>query len=490
MAREAGEAAGRGGRPPRRPARARSCGSTRSRAASWSFDRGLRADPDHRRGDRRRRPPAGLLGGAARRRSHEGDEVYLADGRVRLRVLEASAGEIRCAVEVGGRGRLPPGPEPAGDRGPAAVGRPRRPRLGRLRGRARASTCSRSPSSAAPRTWSRSSGGVRAGGADIPLIAKIEKPQAAENAEEIIAGGAERDHGRPRRPRHRAADRAGADRPEAAARARRARTRSPSITATQMLASMVTSPRPTRAEVTDVANAIYEGTDAVMLSEETAVGEHPVEAVRVMDRIARETEPDLPYGDWLFNRVATERVGRRRAPSPGRPSARPTRSGSRRSSSRPAAAAPRGSSRRTGPGCRCWRSRRASRRCAGCNLLFGVSCVLAEDWTSLRALLDDCARLAKRAGRRPQRRPDRDHRRAARAGARHEPVRDPPGAVTRRPGLPLAARGEHQLGHEKVRHQPLAAVDPDLDNVGRAPGVEVLGGGDQLVAGLARRRTR
>ena len=77
----------------------------------------------------------------------------------------------------------------------------------------------------------------------------------------------------------------------------------PAITATQMLATMVRTERPTRAEVTDVANAIYDGTDAVMLSEETAVGEHPVEAVRVMDRIARVTEPRLPYGEWVFNRV-------------------------------------------------------------------------------------------------------------------------------------------------------------------------------------------
>jgi pyruvate kinase len=77
----------------------------------------------------------------------------------------------------------------------------------------------------------------------------------------------------------------------------------PSITATQMLASMVHEKRPTRAEVTDVANAIYDGTDAVMLSEETAVGQNPVEAVRVMDRIARATEPDLRYGEWLFTRT-------------------------------------------------------------------------------------------------------------------------------------------------------------------------------------------
>src|SRR6201995_5154879 len=70
-----------------------------------------------------------------------------------------------------------------------------------------------------------------------------------------------------------------------------------------MLLSLVNSKRPPRAEVNDVPNAIYDGTDAVMLSEETAVGQHPVEAVQVMDRIARATEPDLPYGEWLFSRT-------------------------------------------------------------------------------------------------------------------------------------------------------------------------------------------
>ncbi len=171
----------------------------------------------------------------------------------------------------------------------------------------------------------------------------------------------------------------------------------PAITATQMLASMVNEKRPTRAEVTDVANAIYDGTDAVMLSEETAVGRNPVEAVRVMDRIARATEPDLPYGDWLFGRTdqATQDVADSVAQGAVGAVYRlglaalvvPTNSG--RTARLVSAHRPEVPVLAISP--RIETVRRL-------NLLFGVTAVLSEHDTEVRGLLDDCAELAAKHG--------------------------------------------------------------------------------------------
>jgi pyruvate kinase len=142
-------------------------------------------------------------------------------------------------------------------------------------------------------------------GADIPIIAKIEKHEALSRLEGILdeADGlmvARGDLG-VEIPLEQV--------PMAQKRIINAANRvgKPVITATQMLLSMVSHSRPSRAEATDVANAILDGTDAVMLSEETAAGKFPVEAVGFLDRVSRVTEADFPYAAWLRGLAASGR---------------------------------------------------------------------------------------------------------------------------------------------------------------------------------------
>jgi len=128
-------------------------------------------------------------------------------------------------------------------------------------------------------------------GADTWVVAKLEKPQAIEHLEEIlsVADGvmvARGDLGVEMPPEQVPAIQKLVIR-------RAAEYRKPVITATQMLESMIENPRPTRAEASDVANAIYDGTDAVMLSAESAAGKYPVEAVRMMAKIVIETESQI-----------------------------------------------------------------------------------------------------------------------------------------------------------------------------------------------------
>ena len=131
------------------------------------------------------------------------------------------------------------------------------------------------------------------GGEDIPVLAKIEKPQAIRNLDEILSVVdaimvARGDLGVEMR-----AERV----PLLQKRIiRECKERNiPVITATQMLESMIHNPRPTRAEASDVANAIIDGTDAVMLSGESAVGAFPVQAVQMLARIARDVEQELEF---------------------------------------------------------------------------------------------------------------------------------------------------------------------------------------------------
>lgn len=140
-------------------------------------------------------------------------------------------------------------------------------------------------------------------GYEQPIVVKLEKPQAIDELDQILelSDGimvARGDLGVEAGP-----ERVPVLQKRIISAANQARI--PVITATQMLESMIHNPRPTRAEASDVANAVFDGSDAVMLSGETAIGQYPIQTVRMMDRIVREAET-LSIGDYRRPPSATK----------------------------------------------------------------------------------------------------------------------------------------------------------------------------------------
>jgi pyruvate kinase len=231
-----------------------------------------------------------------------GDRIFLADGSIELLVNEISKDEIRCKVVAGGELRSRQGINFPGvalnipavtekDLNDLAFGIEKGVDLVAL--------------SFIQRAWDLIpvKNMIQNKGLDIPIIAKIEKHEALGNIDEIIdiADGVMVARGD-----------LGIEIPlEQVPVMQKMITNKagikgkPVITATQMLESMIENSRPTRAEVTDVANAIFDGTDAVMLSGETAIGKYPIQSVEMMNKIALYTEPYLHYEEILRQRSST-----------------------------------------------------------------------------------------------------------------------------------------------------------------------------------------
>ena len=227
----------------------------------------------------------------------EGSVLYLADGSVRLRAVEvrAASGEVEVEIEVGGavasrQGLNIPGPVESLPSVPEEDFELLRHGESIGVDMVALSFVQRPEDVESVREHTR-----------LPLVAKMEKPQAVQRAAEILKAadcvmvargdlGIELPIERVPIAQKQLLELAGW----------MAR---PSITATQMLDSMVRSSRPTRAEVADVANAILDGTDAVMLSQETAIGDYPVEAIEMMAAVAVQAESIAPYERWNDSRV-------------------------------------------------------------------------------------------------------------------------------------------------------------------------------------------
>ena len=243
-------------------------------------------------------------------RLEPGDRVAVGDGGVSLVVRDRSGDVVVAEVRSGGRLQGRPGISVPGKRIPAVS--PTADDLERLE------VLVQHDVDAVAVSFVRSADDIdkvrgAAGDAPILLVAKIETPDAVAELEAIVAAAdgvmvARGDLG-VRMPLE--------DVPHIQKRIIRTGVRygRPVITATQMLESMVTAPTPTRAEVTDVANAVLDGTSALMLSAETAIGTDPVGVVATMARIAARAEQDFDYLGWGANLGTQQVAGGRASPA-------------------------------------------------------------------------------------------------------------------------------------------------------------------------------
>jgi pyruvate kinase len=219
-----------------------------------------------------------------------GDRILLDDGLLELRVLSTGEAAIHCQVVVGGVLKSNKGinlPRASLDI-PAITAKDRQDLSFALARQVDWIALSFVRAADEVRALKQLIRFLSPAGEPVPVVAKIEKPEALDNIDSIIAAAdaimvARGDLGIEVSP-----EEVPVAQKQIIAKCNQAGV--PVITATQMLESMIQNPRPTRAEASDVANAILDGTDAIMLSGETAVGAYPIEAVRTMVRIAQEVE--------------------------------------------------------------------------------------------------------------------------------------------------------------------------------------------------------
>ena len=231
-----------------------------------------------------------------------GDRIMLADGEMELRVLETDGVEVRCEVVVGGelsshKGINVPGVSLSV---PSVTEKDIRDLEFGLKHGVDWVAVSFVRSAEDILTVKER---IRRSGMDVPVVAKMEKHEAVERMDEIIAASdgvmvARGDLG---------VEIPLSDVPVVQKEIiRKANEQGkPVITATQMLQSMIRQPHPTRAEVSDIANAIFDGTDGVMLSGETAIGKYPVKSVEMMAEVARKAEEAIDYVGMMEARRMT-----------------------------------------------------------------------------------------------------------------------------------------------------------------------------------------